>query len=32
VRIPPSNPNNPRAARLIQPKFCWEVGAGTGGP
>ena len=28
VRIAPSNPSTPMAARLIQPIVCWEVGAG----
>ncbi len=32
VRIPPSNPSNPIAARLIQPTVCCDVGAGAGGP
>jgi hypothetical protein len=32
VRIAPSNPSNPIAARLIQPKVCCDVGAGAGGP
>ena len=32
VRMAPSSPSNPIAAKVTQPIVCWEVGPAAGGP